>query len=92
MTHKDILEEAGTISHEKALKKAHKEYDKYIKSHLTQKLSRRFNFNNIKGQRNQLGFLCRGLINGSCCCNDTHFYNCFFAICSGKKATIMTKS
>ena len=36
MTHKDILEGAGTISHEKALEKAHKEYDKYMKSHLTQ--------------------------------------------------------
>ncbi len=35
MTHKDILEEAGTISHEKALEKAHKEYDKYMKNHLT---------------------------------------------------------
>ena len=34
MTHKDILEGAGTISHEKALEKAHKEYDKYMKSHL----------------------------------------------------------
>ena len=36
MTHKDILEGAGTISHEKALEKAHKEHDKYMKSHLTQ--------------------------------------------------------
>ena len=36
MTHKDILNGAGTISHEKALEKAHKEYDKYMKSHLTQ--------------------------------------------------------
>lgn len=44
MTHKEILEElnklnregAGTISHEKALKKAHEEYDKYMKNHLTQ--------------------------------------------------------
>ena len=26
----------GTISHEEALKKAHKEYDKYIQNHLTQ--------------------------------------------------------
>lgn len=34
MTNKDILEGAGTISYEKALEKAHKEYDKYIKSHL----------------------------------------------------------
>ena len=36
MTHKDILNGAGTISHEKALEKAHKEYDKYMKAHLTQ--------------------------------------------------------
>ena len=36
MTHKDILNGAGTISHEKALEKAHKEYDKYMKFHLTQ--------------------------------------------------------
>lgn len=36
MTHKEILEGAGKISHEKALKKAHEEYDKYMKSHLTQ--------------------------------------------------------
>lgn len=35
-THKDILEGAGTISHEKALEKAHKEYDKYMRNHLTQ--------------------------------------------------------
>ena len=36
MTHKDILEGAGRIFHEKALEKAHKEYDKYMKNHLTQ--------------------------------------------------------
>ena len=36
MTHKDILNGAGTISHEKALEKAHQEYDKYMESHLTQ--------------------------------------------------------
>ncbi len=36
MTHKEILEGAGKVSHEKALKKAHEEYDKYMKSHLTQ--------------------------------------------------------
>ena len=36
ITHKEILEGAVKISHEKALKKAHKEYDKYMKSHLTQ--------------------------------------------------------
>ncbi|MCI9015627.1 MAG: virulence RhuM family protein [Clostridia bacterium] len=36
MTHKEILEGAGKISHEKALEKAHKEYDKYMKTHLTQ--------------------------------------------------------
>jgi len=31
MTHKEILEGAGKISHEKALEKAHREYDKYRK-------------------------------------------------------------
>lgn len=36
MTHKEILEGTGKISHEKALEKAHREYDKYMKSHLTQ--------------------------------------------------------
>ena len=36
MTRKDILKGSGCISHEKALEKAHKEYDKYVKSHLTQ--------------------------------------------------------
>ena len=36
ITHKDILNGAGTISHEKALRKAHKEYDNYMKTHLTQ--------------------------------------------------------
>ena len=36
MTHKEILQSAGTISHEKALKKAHEEYDKYMRTHLTQ--------------------------------------------------------
>ena len=36
MTHKDILEGPGTISHEKALAKAHEEYDKYMQTHLTQ--------------------------------------------------------
>ena len=36
MTHKDILKGAGTVSHEKALKRAHEEYDKYMKTHLTQ--------------------------------------------------------
>ena len=36
MTHKDILKGSGTVSHEKALKKAHEEYDKYMKTHLTQ--------------------------------------------------------
>ena len=35
MTKKDILNNAGSISHEKALKKAHEEYDKYMKKHLT---------------------------------------------------------
>lgn len=36
MTHNDILNDKGTISHEKALKKAHEEYDKYMQNHLTQ--------------------------------------------------------
>lgn len=36
MTHKEILEGAGKISHTKALEKAHKEYDKYMKNRLTQ--------------------------------------------------------
>lgn len=35
MTHNDILDNKGTISHEEALKKAHNEYDKYMKNHLT---------------------------------------------------------
>jgi len=36
MTHKDILNHKGKISHEEALKKAHEEYDKYMQNHLTQ--------------------------------------------------------
>jgi len=36
MTRKDILKDNGKISHEVALKKAHKEYDEYMKTHLTQ--------------------------------------------------------
>ena len=36
MTHNDILNNKGTISHEKALEKAHEEYDKYMKTHLKQ--------------------------------------------------------
>lgn len=36
MTHKEILEGVGKISHETALKKAHREYDKYMRNHLTQ--------------------------------------------------------
>jgi len=35
MTRKDILNHSGTISHKEALEKAHKEYEKYMKSHLT---------------------------------------------------------
>lgn len=35
MTRKDILKGFGNISHEKALKKAHAEYDKYMQRHLT---------------------------------------------------------
>ena len=36
MTHKEILQGVGTVSHEKALQKAHEEYDKYMRTHLTQ--------------------------------------------------------
>jgi len=35
MTHNDILKSKGSISHEKALEKAHKEFDKYMEQHLT---------------------------------------------------------
>jgi len=35
MTRKDILKDNGKISHKKALKKAHNEYDKYMQTHLT---------------------------------------------------------
>ena len=35
MTRKDILTNFGTVSHQQALEKAHKEYDKYMKTHLT---------------------------------------------------------
>lgn len=35
MTRKDILNNSGTISHKRALEKAHKEYDKYMQNHLT---------------------------------------------------------
>ena len=35
MTRKDILKSSGKISHKQALKKAHTEYDKYMKTHLT---------------------------------------------------------
>jgi len=35
MTHNDILKTKGSISHDIALKKAHEEYDKYMKNHLT---------------------------------------------------------
>jgi len=36
MTRKDILKDNGKISHKEALKKAHDEYNKYMKTHLTQ--------------------------------------------------------
>lgn len=36
MTHNDILNNNGKISHKQALEKAHKEYKKYIQTHLTQ--------------------------------------------------------
>ena len=35
MTRKNILTNAGSVSHEEALKKAHEEYDKYMQTHLT---------------------------------------------------------
>ena len=35
LTHNDILRTKGTISHEQALKRAHDEYDKYMRDHLT---------------------------------------------------------
>ena len=35
MTRKDILSYSETISHKKALEKAHEEYDKYMQNHLT---------------------------------------------------------
>ena len=35
MTRKDILNHKGKVSHKQALEKAHKEYDKYMKNHLT---------------------------------------------------------
>ena len=36
MTHNNILNHKGKVSHEQALEKAHEEYDKYMKSHVTQ--------------------------------------------------------
>ena len=36
MTRKDILNNKGKVSHEKAIKKAQREYDKYMQNHLTQ--------------------------------------------------------
>lgn len=36
MTRKDILNHKGAVSHKEALEKAHEEYDKYMKNHLTQ--------------------------------------------------------
>ena len=36
MTRKDILNNKGKVSHEEALEKAHREYDKYMQNHLTQ--------------------------------------------------------
>jgi hypothetical protein len=35
MTRKNILTYFGSVSHEEALKKAHREYDKYMQNHLT---------------------------------------------------------
>lgn len=36
MTHNDILNNKGKVSHKQALEKAHEEYNKYMKTHLTQ--------------------------------------------------------
>lgn len=36
MTDNEILEGKGIVSHKEALEKAHKEYDKYMRNHLTQ--------------------------------------------------------
>lgn len=36
MTHNDILNNKGKTSHKQALEKAREEYDKYMKTHLTQ--------------------------------------------------------
>ena len=36
MTDNEILEHKGIVSHEEALEKAHQEYDKYMRNHLTQ--------------------------------------------------------
>ena len=36
MTRNEILSGKGHVSHEQALEKAHDEYDKYMRSHLTQ--------------------------------------------------------
>lgn len=36
MTRKDILNNKGKVSHEEALEKAYREYDKYMQNHLTQ--------------------------------------------------------
>lgn len=35
MTRKDILTHSGSVSHKQALDKAHREYNKYMESHLT---------------------------------------------------------
>lgn len=36
MTRKKILDNAGSVSHAQALEKAHREYDKYMQTHLTE--------------------------------------------------------
>lgn len=48
MTRKNILMNAGSISHEDALKKAHEEYDKYMQRHLTQAEKDYLNIMNIE--------------------------------------------
>ena len=48
MTRKNILTNAGSVSHEEALKKAHAEYDKYMQNHLTRAEKDYLEFMNIE--------------------------------------------
>ena len=45
---KNILTNAGSFSHEEALKKAHTEYDKYMQNHLTRAEKDYLEFMNIE--------------------------------------------